>query len=228
MTRFPRARGAAVAAGVGVGTSGALASVLLLGPVAAAALLGIVFALVWPLAAVIKHLADEAVSQSSASIAGYAAGAVLCLPGVVRLITWGAAGLSIVFLVAAAFAGLDLVVASRRERQNRRFLRKLGTSLQRSEEPSRGAEAALHLDPDDELRDENLIASLRCPLSIEELCAVWSETSATLAADAGLRDRQAEFERRNPTGFHQWLEAGAPADAGAYFLSRPGQDPDPA
>ncbi len=240
MTRFSRARRAAVAAGIGVGTAGALAAVLLLGPVAAAALLGIVFALVWPLAAVIKHLADEPIPHSSASIAAYAAGAVLCLPGVVRLITWGPAGLSIAFLAAAAFVGLDLLGAGRRERQNRRFLRELGTSLRRPESSpglAQDAESALRRSPDQELDDEELIASLRCPLSIEELCAVWSETSATLAANAGLRDRQAvaevrricldEFERRNPAGFHQWLEAGAPADAGAYFLSRPGSDSDP-
>jgi hypothetical protein len=73
-----------------------------------------------------------------------------------------------------------------------------------------------------------LIARLQCPLSIEELCGVWRETTATLASGAGVRDRQAvaevrricldEFERRNPEGFLQWIEAGAPSNPGVYLL----------
>ncbi|MEV6283017.1 hypothetical protein [Kribbella sp. NPDC051770] len=194
------------AAAAGVGTAGALVAVVMLGAAATVALVGIVFALVWPLAAVIKHLADEPITQSSAAIAAYAAGAVLCLPGVARLITWGAVGLAIMLVVAGAFVGLDLVVG-RLPRRERRLTR------------------------DEELDDERLIASLRCPLSIEELCGVWSETAATLADNAGTRDRQAvaevrricldEFERRNPAGFQQWIEAGAPSDPKSYLLPEP-------
>ena len=75
------------------------------------------------------------------------------------------------------------------------------------------------------------IASLQCPLSIEELCGVWSETATQLTQGADLRDRQAvaevrricldEFERRNPDGFHRWLDAGAPANPGHYLLGNP-------
>jgi hypothetical protein len=53
----------------------------------------------------------------------------------------------------------------------------------------------------------------------------------TLAEGAGPRDRQAvaevrricldEFERRNPDGFHRWIEAGAPANPGLYLLPEP-------
>jgi hypothetical protein len=84
------------------------------------------------------------------------------------------------------------------------------------------------------VEDERLIASLQCPLSIEELCGVWSETSTTLAQGAGARDRQAvaevrricldEFERRNPAGFHRWIAAGAPANADSYLLPEPNSE----
>jgi hypothetical protein len=81
--------------------------------------------------------------------------------------------------------------------------------------------------------DEQLIASLQCPLTIAELCGVWSETASQLAHGAGARDRQAvaevrricldEFERRNPDGFHRWLDAGAPANPSRYLLPVPGE-----
>jgi hypothetical protein len=210
MELSPRARRAAVAAGAGIGTAGALVAVLMLGAAAALALIGIVFALVWPLAAVIKHLADEPINYASASIAAYAAGAVLCLPGVARLFTWGAAGLAVIVVAGAAFAALDLVLSTRPAR----------TGDRRTDEPVLSADQALE--------DEQLIARLQCPLSIEELCGVWRETTATLASGAGVRDRQAvaevrricldEFERRNPEGFLQWIEAGAPSNPGAYLL----------
>jgi hypothetical protein len=198
-----------VAAGAGIGTAGALVAVLMLGAAATLALVGIVFALVWPLAAVIKHLADEPINHSSASIAAYAAGVVLCLPGVARLFTWGAAGLAVIVVAGAAFVALDLLLSTRSPRDSRR-----------TDEPGLSAEQALE--------DERLIARLQCPLSIEELCGVWRETTVTLASGAGVRDRQAvaevrricldEFERRNPEGFLQWIEAGAPSNPGVYLL----------
>jgi hypothetical protein len=204
-----RGRRTAVAAGAGIGTAGALVAVLMLGAAATLALVGIVFALVWPLAAVIKHLADEPINHSSASIAAYAAGVVLCLPGVARLFTWGAAGLAVIVVAGAAFVALDLLLSTRSPRDSRR-----------TDEPGLSAEQALE--------DERLIARLQCPLSIEELCGVWRETTVTLASGAGVRDRQAvaevrricldEFERRNPEGFLQWIEAGAPSNPGVYLL----------
>jgi hypothetical protein len=218
MKLSPRTRRAAVAAGAGIGTAGALVAVLMLGAAAALALIGIVFALVWPLAAVIKHLADEPINHSSASIAAYAASVVLCLPGVARLFTWGAAGLAVIVVAGAAFAALDLLLSTRTARDDSRRLP--WARRRRTDVPV--------LSADQELEDEKLIARLQCPLSIEELCGVWRETTATLASGAGVRDRQAvaevrricldEFERRNPEGFLQWIEAGAPSNPGVYLL----------
>jgi hypothetical protein len=218
MKLSPRARRATVAAGAGIGTAGALVAVLMLGAAAALALIGIVFALVWPLAAVIKHLADEPINHSSASIAAYAASVVLCLPGVARLFTWGAAGLAVIVVAGAAFAALDLLLSTRTARDDSRRLP--WARRRRTDVPV--------LSADQELEDEKLIARLQCPLSIEELCGVWRETTATLASGAGVRDRQAvaevrricldEFERRNPEGFLQWIEAGAPSNPGVYLL----------
>lgn len=232
MELSPRARRAAVAAGAGIGTAGALVAVLMLGAAAALALIGIVFVLVWPLAAVIKHLADEPINYASASIAAYAAGAVLCLPGVARLFTWGAAGLAVIVVAGAAFAALDLLLSTRPARTGGRRLpwgkRRGPRDDEEDQAPGDRRTDELELSADQALEDEQLIARLQCPLSIEELCGVWRETTATLASGAGVRDRQAvaevrricldEFERRNPEGFLQWIEAGAPSNPGVYLL----------
>jgi hypothetical protein len=93
----------AIAAGLGIGTAGLLAGVLLLGPLVSTIVLVVVFALVWPLAAVIKRLSDEVPYQSPFLIAACAAGGVLCLPGLVRLLGWGAAGLSVAMLYGLIF-----------------------------------------------------------------------------------------------------------------------------
>jgi hypothetical protein len=206
----PLMRRLAIAGGLGVGTTGVLAGVLLLGPLAASILMAVVFALVWPLAAVIRHVADDAPYESAVVVAGAAAAGVLCLPGLVRLLAWGAVGIAVALLVAGLFVLIDLVTPERRPRPSR-SRRKL----------ERMREAELQ-------EEEQLIASLQCPLSIEELCGVWSETATTLAQGAGPRDRQAvaevrricldEFERRNPDGFHRWLDAGAPANPSRYLL----------
>ncbi|MGW6279650.1 hypothetical protein [Kribbella sp. NPDC055071] len=213
MSASPIVRRIALAAGLGVGTTGVLAGVLLLGPLSASILLAVVFALIWPLALVIQQVADEPPYRSAATVAAAAAAAVLCLPGMVRLLTWGALGVSAALIVAALFVVIDLVVPERRPRMSRQQ-RKL-TQL---------TEAQL-------VEDEKLIASLQCPLSIEELCGVWAETATQLAHGAGARDRQAvaevrricldEFERRNPTGFQRWLDAGAPENPRMYMLSGP-------
>ncbi|HZX04515.1 hypothetical protein [Kribbella sp.] len=209
-----------VAAGLGVGTAGALAGVLLLGPLAASVLLVVVFVLVWPLAAVVRHVTEEAPYGSAALVAATAAGAVLCLPGLVRLLAWGALGVTAGLILAVLFVLLDLVLPDRsgyakppRKSPRQRRLERL-TDAQLAE-------------------DEKLIASLQCPLSIAELCGVWSDTATQLAHGAGPRDRQAvaevrricldEFERRNPTGFHRWLDAGAPANPSHYLLPVPGE-----
>jgi hypothetical protein len=209
----PLMRRMAIAGGLGVATTGVLAGVLLLGPLAASILLAVVFALVWPLAAVIRHVADDAPYQSAVIVAGAAATGVLCLPGLVRLLAWGAVGFAVALLVAGLFILIDLVTPERRPRPPR---------------PSRRRRKVDRLREAELQEDEQLIASLKCPLSIEELCGVWTETATTLAQGAGPRDRQAvaevrricldEFERRNPDGFHRWLDAGAPANPSRYLL----------
>jgi hypothetical protein len=205
----------AVAAGLGVGTTGAMSGVLLLGPLAASILLAVVFALVWPLAAVVRFVADEPPYDSAALVAAAAAAGVLFLPGLVRLLAWGAFGLAVALVMAALFVLIDRVVPERRERPSRQQRRL-----------ARLSEAQL-------VEDEKLIESLHCPLSIEELCGVWTDTVGQLTHGAGPRDRQAvaevrricldEFERRNPDGFHRWLDAGAPANPGRYLLPTPGE-----
>ncbi|TCC04183.1 hypothetical protein [Kribbella soli] len=201
-----------IAAGLGVGTAGALAGVLLLGPIAASILLVVVFLLVWPLAAVVRHVADDAPYGSAALVAGVAAAGMLCLPGMVRLLAWGALGLVTALILAALFVLIDLAVPDRVPRLR----------------PSRRQRKLVRLTETQLVEDEQLIASLQCPLSIEELCGVWSETATQLAQGAAPRDRQAvaevrricldEFERRNPDGFNRWLDAGAPANPGRYLL----------
>jgi len=215
MRPSPLMRRMAIAGGLGVATAGVLTGVLLLGPLAASILLAVVFALVWPLAAVIRHVADDAPYQSAVTVAAAAAAGVLCLPGLVRLLAWGALGLAVALLVAGLFVLIDLVTPERRPRPSR---------SQRKIERLKEAELQ---------QEEQLIASLKCPLSIEELCGVWTETVTTLAQGAGPRDRQAvaevrricldEFERRNPDGFHRWLDAGAPANPSRYLLPIPGE-----
>ncbi|MEV6411372.1 hypothetical protein [Kribbella sp. NPDC051718] len=225
-------RRTAVAAGVGIGTSGLLAGVIMLGPLAASILLAVVLALIWPLAAVIKYLADETPYQSPLIVAAAAAGAVLAVPGLIRLLSWGALGFVIAMIAAVIFVLVDLALPdTRRERRPRRRRSGRGRPGGRlSGRRRRDAEYGGLMEPThaDHLEDEKLIASLQCPLTIEELCGVWGETTTTLAQGAGPRDRQAvaevrricldEFERRNPDGFQRWLDAGAPADPGVYLL----------
>lgn len=217
----PWLRRTAVSAGVGVGTAGLLAGVILLGPLAASILLAVVFVLVWPLAVVIKQLADDMPYRSPLLVAVCAAGGVLCVPGLVRLLTWGALGVVVALIAAVVFVLVDLALPdSRRERRPRR----------RRREPEYGGLMRMsQVEQDEQLEDEKLIASLQCPLSIEELCGVWGETVTTLAQGAGPRDRQAvaevrricldEFEKRNPDGFRRWLDAGAPPDPSTYLLA---------
>jgi hypothetical protein len=213
----PVVRRIGVSAGLGVGTAGALSGVLLLGPLAASILLTVVFLLVWPLAAAVRHVSDDAPYGSATMVAASAAAAVLCLPGLVRLLAWGALGVATAMVLAGLFVLIDFVVPERRPRQRHsREQRRL----------ERLTEAQL-------AEDERLIESLQCPLSTEELCGVWSDTANQLASGAGLRDRQAvaevrricldEFERRNPEGFNRWLDAGAPANPGRYLLPTPGE-----
>jgi hypothetical protein len=215
------ARRVGVPAGLGVGTAGAMAGVLLLGPLAASILLVVVFVLVWPLAAVVRHVTDDAPYGSATLVALTAAAAVLCLPGLVRLLAWGAVGVTAALLLAGVFVLIDLALPSRSRRlRPSRRRRRIERRIERLSE----AEV---------VEDERLIASLQCPLSIAELCGVWSETATQLAQGAGPRDRQAvaevrricldEFERRNPEGFHRWLDAGAPANPSRYLLPIPGE-----
>ncbi|MEU4395190.1 hypothetical protein [Kribbella sp. NPDC023855] len=227
-------RRTAVAAGAGIGTAGLLAGVMLLGPLVTSILLATVFGLVWPLAALVRYLADDATYPSPVLVASGTAGAVLALPGVVTLIGWGALGVLVALIAAVVFVLADLALPDTR-RERRPWRRQRASRRARSSRPRRGGPEYGELPEssrDEELEDEKLIASLRCPLSIEELCKVWGETADTLAHGAGTRDRQAvaevrricldEFERRNPEGFRRWLDAGAPADPGTYLLPCPG------
>jgi hypothetical protein len=220
-------RRTAVAAGVGIGTAGLLAGVMMLGPLAASILLVVVLALIWPLAAVIKNLADETPYQSPLLVAAAAAGAVLAVPGLIRLLSWGALGVVVAMIAAVIFVLVDLALPdTRRERRPFRERRPWRRRLRRRRDAEYGG--LIRLTHAEHLEDEKLIASLQCPLTIEELCGVWGETATTLAHGAGPRDRQAvaevrricldEFERRNPDGFRRWMDAGAPADPGVYLL----------
>lgn len=228
MQLSPMVRRTAISVGVGVGTAGLLAGVLLLGPVAASILLVVVFVLVWPLAAVVRHVAEDAPFKSPVMVAACAAGIVLCFPGLVRLLAWGAGGLLLAVATAGLFVLVDLAFSHRPRHRpaNRR-------SPRRRRQAAYGELVQSSTSDGDDLEDEKLIASLQCPLSIEELCGVWRETSTKLADGAGPRDRQAvaevrricldEFERRNPEGFQRWIEAGAPGDPGTFLLPKPGE-----
>jgi hypothetical protein len=136
----------------------------------------------------------------------------------VKLLSWGAIGVVIALFVAGVFVLIDLALPGDSRRSRRRDRR-------HQQAKYRGIAA---LSRAEGFEDEKLIASLKCPLSIEELCSVWGETTTTLAQGAGLRDRQAvaevrricldEFERRNPDGFQRWIEAGATGDPSSYLL----------
>jgi hypothetical protein len=214
----PLVRRVAVAAAAGVGTAGVLVGVQMLSPLAASVLLAVVFVLVWPLAITVRNVAGDAWYDSPFQVATCAAGGVLCFPGLIRLLTWGAGGLLVAACAAGLFVLIDLVVP-------------WGRLYRRRQRLSYGE--IVQLSVSDQLEDAKLIESLQCPLSIEELCCVWCETTTTLAEGAGLRDRQAvaevrricldEFERRNPDGFQRWIEAGAAGDPGSFLLPRSGE-----
>src|SRR4051794_20488736 len=150
-------RRTAVAAGVGIGTSGLLAGVIMLGPLAASILLVVVLALLWPLAAVIKYLADDTPYQSPLLVAAAAAGTVLAVPGLIRLLSWGALGFVIAMIAAVIFVLVDLALPdTRRERRPRR--RWLGDRRRRRRR-RRDAEygGLIELTHADHLEDEKLI-----------------------------------------------------------------------
>jgi hypothetical protein len=213
----PLVRRVAVAAAAGVGTAGVMAGVLMLSPLAASVLLAVVFVLVWPLALTVRNVAGDGWYDSPFQIAVCAAGGVLCFPGLIRLLTWGAGGLLAAGCAAGLFVLIELAVP-------------WGRLYRRRQRLSYGV--IVQLSVSDQLEDAQLIESLQCPLSIEELCCVWCETTTTLAEGAGLRDRQAvaevrricldEFERRNPDGFQRWIEAGAAGDPGSFLLPKSG------
>jgi hypothetical protein len=224
----PLVRRVALAAAAGVGTAGILAGVLMLSPLAASVLLTVVFMLVWPVVVAVRKVADDAPRHSPFLVAACAAGGVLCLPGVIRLLTWGAGGVVVAAAAAGLFVLIDLVVPwDRLHRRRQRFLVVPWGRLHRRRQRFSYGEI-VQSSVSDKLEDAKLIESLRCPLSIEELCGVWCETTMTLAEGADLRDRQAvaevrricldEFERRNPNGFQRWIEAGAAGDPGSFLL----------
>src|SRR4051812_6098207 len=94
-----------------------MAGVLLLGPGVASILLVVGVALVWPLAAVVRHVADDAPYGSPALVAATAAAALLCLPGLVRLLAWGALGVTAALILAGVFVLIDFAVPDRDPRR---------------------------------------------------------------------------------------------------------------
>jgi hypothetical protein len=150
--RLSWVRRVGIAAGLGVGTAGALAGVLLLGPLAASILLVVVFVLVWPLAAVVRHVTDDAPYGSAALVAGTAAAAVLCLPGLVRLLAWGALGVMTALILAALFVLIDLAVSDRAPRlrpshKQRRLVRLTETQLAEDEQLIASLQLSLNTSP---------------------------------------------------------------------------------
>jgi|SRR4051794_25812155 hypothetical protein len=212
MPLSPAIRRTAVAAGAGVGTAGVLAGVLFLGPKATSVLLFVVFILVWPLAAAVRHVSDDPPYESPVWVAAGVAGAVVCVPGLFRLLAWGAGGLLAAAAAAGLFVLIDLVFSGRSRRRRSSPYGEL-TWLSRT---------GLRTD-----------GNGGCPLSTEELCGVWCETSTALQDGTRLGDRQTvaevrricldEFERRNPDGFQRWIEAGAPANPDRFLLPEAGE-----
>jgi hypothetical protein len=213
MPLSPAIRRTAVAAGAGVGTAGVLAGVLFLGPKATSVLLFVVFILVWPLAAAVRHVSDDPPYESPIWVAAGVAGAVVCVPGLFRLLAWGAGGLLAAAAAAGLFVLIDLVFSGGRSRRRRSSPYGELTRLSRT---------GLRTD-----------GNGGCPLSTEELCGVWCETSTALQDGTRLGDRQTvaevrricldEFERRNPDGFQRWIEAGAPANPDRFLLPEAGE-----
>lgn len=213
MQLSPAVRRAALAAAAGVATAGLMAGVLLLGPVAASVLLAVVFALVWPLAIAIRHVSEDTSFDSPLLVASIVAGGVLCVPGLVRLLTWGAAGVLTAAVAAVVFVLVDLVIP-RRRLSRRRWRSSYGKLVQLSvsEESDQPPKAG---------------RSRQRTLTTEELCRVWQETAVALES-AEAQDREAvaevrrvcldEFERRNPDGFQRWIDAGAPSDPTSFLL----------
>jgi hypothetical protein len=93
MTVRPAVRRAGMRAAVGLGLAGVLAGVLMLGPWASLLLMGITFLLVWPAALVVRSVGTELPFGSPVTVGILGACGLLALPGLVRLISWGAAGL---------------------------------------------------------------------------------------------------------------------------------------
>lgn len=207
MRPAPGLRRSAVSAAVGLGLAGLLAGVLVLGPWGSLLLLAIVFVLVWPAALVARSVGAETPFGSPVAVAILAAAALLGVPGLIRLLTWGATG----FLFALAMAAVVVVVdlASSRSPRGKQY-----ADLQRLMTSDTGGGDSVQ----------------EAPMSVEELCRVWRESGLALHRTTDARDRQTvaevrrlcldELERRNPDGFQRWLDAGAPADPGAFLLPR--------
>ncbi|WP_328988767.1 hypothetical protein OG394_21310 [Kribbella sp. NBC_01245] len=276
----PRVRRSAIAAAVGCAIAGGLAGVLVIGPFGSLLLLAIVFCLVWPAAMVVRSVAVESSYGPPLLVALVAAGGVLALPGVIRLLTWGAAG----WLVAICFATIAVVVDLLR--RNRPQPPDLFDNLPPGLRPSADDPPERH--PADKPTSADGPNSPRPPkksglsdsgapnpdvagsdlpgtgsgsgrsgsgrpgsggagsgasgadslaggvgdagMSVEELCRVWRESGIALRRTSDPHERETvaevrrlclnELERLNPEGFRRWLDAGAPADPGAFLLRK--------
>jgi len=225
----PGLKRTALSAAVGVGVAGLLAGVLVLGAWGSLLLLAIVFALVWPAAHVVRAVSTESPYGPPVLVALIAAGGVLCLPGLVRLLSWGATGFLFALAMASVAVVADLLTRNRRPRRRSREIRQYADLPRRMRPGGEGSDAGVSSAGGSSPRADGRAQN---PMSVAELCRVWRESGVALRNTTDVHDRETvaevrrlcldELERRNPDGFRRWIDAGAPADPGAYLL--PGKD----
>lgn len=242
----PRVRRTAIAAAVGCAVAGGLAGVLVIGPFGSLLLLAIVFCLVWPAALVVRSVAVESSYGPPLLVGLVAAGGVLALPGVIRLLTWGATG----WLVAICFALIAVLVdllTRRRPRQPDLFANLPPGLRPNADDPPEHHPATNPTNAADGPRPPATpntpgpatgVPSPGSPsqgspgsgMSVEELCRVWRDSGQALRRTTDPHDRETvaevrrlcldELERLNPEGFRRWLDAGAPSDPDTFLLRK--------
>lgn len=244
----PRIRRTAIAAAVGCAVAGGLAGVLAIGPFGSLLLLAIVFCLVLPAAMVVRSVAVESSYGPPLLVALVAAGGVLALPGLIRLLTWGAGGWLFAICLALVAIVVDLVTRSRPDPPDLFVNLPPGlrptaddpphpdpasttdgpTSAGPPNPPSQSG-AGAH-SPGGSAPDSLSAGEGEVGMSVEELCRVWRESGQALRRTSDPHERETvaevrrlclnELERLNPEGFRRWLDAGAPADPGAFLLRK--------
>ncbi|MFC0624512.1 hypothetical protein [Kribbella deserti] len=220
----PGVRRTALAAGVGVAVAGGLAGVLVLGPFGSLLLLAIVFVLVWPAALVVRSVTTETAYGPPLLVAAIAAGGVLALPGLIRLLTWGALGW--LFAICLALFAILLDWAIRRRARRRPDLYATLPSRLRPGGDTAPAEQSSTAGP----AGAKAVDDAEPSMSVGELCRIWRESGQALRRAHDAHDRETiaevrrlclnELERLNPEGFRRWLDAGAPSDPGTFLLRK--------